>query len=198
VAAVDALVRTSTGWKSIRGDPGSIGPPGPPGIDLPASANPDQGSVLMNTQYGEDWWPPFWTTRRINGTINQYAGIPVGVWIVMSNGSTPLRFDITPPFPAWCELGCQVFLQKVSAEYTLGYARILLSPADEDGCNAVSAVVTQHSTVQTYESRPMIRTFRLAQGQTYAATAELHNAGGSFQYYQGPNHMHFEYKMWPQ
>jgi hypothetical protein len=44
----------------------------------------------------------------------------------------------------------------------------------------------------------MIRTFRLAQGQTYAATAELHNAGGSFQYYQGPNHMHFEYKMWPQ
>lgn len=153
-------VRTSSGWQDIA----LQGPPGAPGI-LAAD--------------------------RVLGVYNGYLGpfSPTSenaIWRDAA-GTLPLRLTITPAVDCWWDTSMNMGLvQKLDAVYHYGQIALKLAPVDVDGESYAYHYITQHASVQQFESYAPRKMWKLAAGVTYTVSGVFVVSGGSWQYYAGP------------
>ena len=112
-------------------------------------------------------------------------------------GAQYMQIGYTPPVNAWWEVtGNMAIVQKLDAAYSYAYGGITISPADADGYATAQQLITQHSSVQQFESRHVSRLFKLTAGVPYTATLFISPAAGTWSYYCGPNHLFIHLKAW--
>jgi microcystin-dependent protein len=166
----------SVSWMTMALIQAGVGPQGPPG----------PGGGFSNVQ--RKW-----------GAFENYVAISTAVSPISDGASGTMRLSLTPTVPSWWEVdGHFSIVQKLDANYNYAYGQVNLTPADQDGVSSGNSILSQHSTVQTYEPRHVTRIFRLAAGTTYTADLGFSPAGGSWQYHAGKQYLSLEGKAWPQ
>lgn len=153
----------------------------------PVELNPRSG-VVLNTQ------------RKTGRNENYVAVAYNNAAVLPDGGGGSMQFAYTPPVPVWWAVEAGISIcQKMDANYNIIYHQLLLTPADQDGINWTQMVGTQHSQVQTYNSRLVRRLYRLAAGVSYTVQLILGSGnGGTWNYYQGTSHFWLEATAWTQ
>lgn len=122
-----------------------------------------------------------------------YRAVANGWSFYQGPGDPALGLSYTPPVNAWWEVTLNVgLLHKLDAAYHYGVVWLNLAPADVDGVANAMNYESQHTSVQTFTGRFMTRTFKLAAGTAYTASAKFQTDGGSWEFYQGSNQLYME------
>jgi hypothetical protein len=137
--------------------------------------------------------------RRINGAAEVYSGQFSGSYSPIQDragaGALYMQLAYTPPVDVWWDVNGNIgIVQKIDANYHYSYGMLVLSPVDVDGMSQARQLITQHSTVQTYESRMPRRLFKLAAGTAYTVSLGIEPGGGTWTYYCGPGQLWLEAK----
>jgi hypothetical protein len=141
----------------------------------------------------------------IYNQMGEYAGytsyINTSQLTVDNAQSKALQWVYRPPFDVFVEFEVFVGLtQKMDANYNYTQMTLQCSPAPVTGVggqvgNGVD-IHQAHSTVQVYGRHYIKKMWALAKDTTYTMGASFGTNGGTWQYYQSPNHLWCSGKAW--
>jgi hypothetical protein len=152
-----------------------------------------------------------YTTQHIEGTNVAYYNSHGGagsVDLTQNGASGPMTLSYTPTVSVWWDLNvCVGLIQKDDANYHYmefyGQMTAGAIPAVGSGSGfAVNnpfmyAIHTGHLTVQTYTSFHVHRRVPLTAGVAYTFKARLSVQGGIWSYYQSPDRLYMQGRVYP-